>query len=61
LHFSHIGLTDGRTFTVASLSSPMETNSSRSPALETGSVAATVPQKRSQRVENLARARNERC
>src|SRR5579859_4370019 len=43
LHFSHIGLTDGRTFTISALYS--DCNSSRSPALETVSAAATELQR----------------
>jgi hypothetical protein len=41
LHFSHIGLTEGRTFTLASLFS-YELQWFLSPALETGTVAATA-------------------
>jgi hypothetical protein len=41
LHFSHIGLTDGRTFTLVSLSSTVS-SSSHSAALETVAAAATV-------------------
>jgi hypothetical protein len=38
LHFSHIGLTDGRTFMI-----PFELNDPDGVALETGAVAATIP------------------
>jgi hypothetical protein len=41
LHFSHIGLTDGRTFTLASLSSWEHLSGTFGGALETGAVAAT--------------------
>jgi hypothetical protein len=62
LHFSHIGLTDGRTFTLARFARRLlKTSSSRNPALATGSVAATGVQQRSRRIEKRARARNERC
>ncbi|HEY6475760.1 MAG TPA: hypothetical protein VI456_04210, partial [Polyangia bacterium] len=44
LHFSHIGLTDGRTFTLVSLSSTVS-SSSHSPALETVAAAATALQR----------------
>src|SRR5215210_4231915 len=38
LHFSHIGLTDGRTFMI-----PFELDDPDGEALETGAVAATIP------------------
>jgi hypothetical protein len=38
LHFSHIGLTDGRTFMI-----PFELDDPVRVALETGAVAATIP------------------
>ena len=38
LHFSHIGLTDGRTFMI-----PFELDNPDGEALETGAVAATIP------------------
>jgi hypothetical protein len=41
LHFSHIGLTEGRTFTLVSLSSTVS-SSSHNPALETVGAAATA-------------------
>jgi hypothetical protein len=46
LHFSHIGLTDGRTFTLASLSSRNSLSCPRDSALATVMAAATVPQER---------------
>jgi len=42
LHFSHIGLTEGRTFTLVSLFSSKYSWYSSSPALATGTVAATT-------------------
>jgi hypothetical protein len=41
LHFSHIGLTEGRTFTLASLSSSYLLAVPANPALEAVSAAAT--------------------
>ena len=38
LHFSHIGLTDGRTFMI-----PFELNDPDGEALEAGTAAATIP------------------
>jgi hypothetical protein len=38
LHFSHIGLTDGRTFMI-----PFELDNPDGEALETGAAAATIP------------------
>jgi predicted Rossmann fold nucleotide-binding protein DprA/Smf involved in DNA uptake len=42
LHFSHIGLTEGRTFTLVSLFFSGIWQCSHSAALATGAVAATV-------------------
>jgi len=57
LHFSHIGLTDGRTFTLVRSHQVISRMFLATPALATGTVAATAPRSATQR-ESMRRKRN---
>jgi hypothetical protein len=57
LHFSHIGLTDGRTFTLVRSHQVISRMFLAASALATGTVAATAPRSATQR-ERMRRKRN---
>jgi hypothetical protein len=60
LHFSHMGLTEGRTFKLISLSTRVISSDSFGPALATGTVAATALRSGAQR-KQVRHERNAGC